>query len=97
MKIATFISAFCLSLTIALPVNAAKSDSNKTSKQQMKETKTMRKQMAQVHEDMAKCLRSDKNMDECRQEMRENCEKGDACMMMQMGGMHGKGHMKKSE
>jgi hypothetical protein len=51
-------------------------------------TKEMRQQMAVAHEKMAACLRSDKPISECREEMQKSChdmmgEQG--CPMM---GMH---------
>ena len=59
-------------------------------------TKEMRAQMATVHEHMAACLRSDKSMAHCRNEMMSNCRKimgTQECSMMGMGqgtkGMHG--------
>ena len=61
----------------------------------------MRKQMADMHQMMADCLKSDKPMGECKQEMMKNCpmmKDGKACPMMgemedMMGGkmMHKKG------
>ena len=50
----------------------------------------MREKMAQVHEKMAACLRSDKTIAECHREMKANCraELGDrGCGMMQRRGM----------
>ena len=50
----------------------------------------MREKMAQVHEKMAACLRSDKPIAECHREMKANCraELGDrGCGMMQRRGM----------
>jgi hypothetical protein len=59
-------------------------------------TKEMRAQMATVHEQMAACLRSDKSMAHCRNEMMNNCQKimgTQGCSMTGMGqgtkGMHG--------
>lgn len=54
-------------------------------------SKEMKEKMATAHEAMAKCLRSDKTIKECRHEMRESCEKSmgeDGCPMM--GGMKGR-------
>jgi hypothetical protein len=52
----------------------------------------MREKMAVIHERMAKCLRSEKTLTTCRQEMQTSCsdmmgEQG--CPMMGMG-MHGR-------
>lgn len=52
-------------------------------------SKEMRDQMAAVHQRMAACLRSEKPIAECREEMRRNCAKfmGEQdCPMMGMGG-----------
>ena len=59
-------------------------------------TKEMRAQMATVHEQMAACLRSDKSIAHCRNEMMSSCQKimgPQGCSTMGMGqgtkGMHG--------
>ena len=61
---------------------------------QMAPSKEMREKMATMHEQMAACLRSDKPLAECRQEMMKGCQEmmggHDCSMMMGMGGM-GKG------
>ena len=55
-------------------------------------SKAMREQMATLHEEMAACLRSDKTLAACREEMQKSCrgmmgEQG--CPMRVMGmGMH---------
>ena len=55
-------------------------------------TKEQRAQMATNMENMAKCLRSDKDMKDCRKEMMDNCKAHpDQCPMMKK--MH-KHHMK---
>lgn len=54
-------------------------------------SKEMRDKMAQMHEQMASCLRSEKSIGECRQEMMQSCQKmmdGKGCSMMGMGTMH---------
>lgn len=54
-------------------------------------SREMRDQMAAVHQRMAACLRSDKPIAECREEMRQNCAKfmgKQGCPMM--GGMQGR-------
>ncbi|WP_129782309.1 hypothetical protein [Peristeroidobacter soli] len=57
-------------------------------------SKEVRAKMAAAHEAMAACLRSDKSVADCRNEMQTTCRKmhGDGCMMMSMG-MHD--HMQK--
>jgi hypothetical protein len=53
-------------------------------------SKDQRNKMATAHEQMATCLRSDKSMEECHEEMRKSCkEMGDQCPMMM--GHHGMG------
>ncbi|MDE2304359.1 MAG: hypothetical protein KGL34_02280 [Gammaproteobacteria bacterium] len=53
----------------------------------------MREKMAQIHEQMAACLRSDRSFEDCRSEMRKSCRASlgyGGCRMMQgrmpMGG-----------
>lgn len=75
-----------------LGLNTYAMDKNATPKQvQQQESKDMRQEMAQAHEKMAQCLKSDKNMNECRQEMQESCPVGHGCMMQQR---QMRGHMK---
>jgi len=52
-----------------------------------------RQQMAAVHERVARCLRSDQQLDACQQEMRKGCEsmKGGCGMMDAMGNKDAKG------
>lgn len=52
-------------------------------------SKEVRAKMAAAHEAMAACLRSDKSVADCRNEMQTTCRTmhGDGCMMMSMG-MH---------
>lgn len=65
-------------------------------------SKEDREQMAAHHEKMAACLRSDKSVQACHEEMREACSSQmgkHACPMMgEMGGKHGmrKGPFKKN-
>ncbi len=50
----------------------------------------MREKMAQIHEKMAACLRSDRSIADCHQDMMNQCHQalGDqTCRMMQGGGM----------
>ena len=57
-------------------------------------SKETREKMAQLHEQMAGCLRSDKSVAECRTEMMKSCQDAlgkEGCPMMGMGpgmGMH---------
>ena len=58
-------------------------------------TRAMRERMANLHEQMAACLRSDKSISECRTEMQKQCQEmmgSQGCMrMMGSGGMMGMG------
>lgn len=60
-------------------------------------SKEQRQQMADVHQKMADCLKSDKPMSECKNEMMKSCHDAmgkDGCPMMgQMHGKMGKGMM----
>jgi bisphosphoglycerate-independent phosphoglycerate mutase (AlkP superfamily) len=59
-------------------------------------TKEQREEMASAHEKMATCLRSDKALDECKQEMMDACkDKAGSCSMMSHHGnmKHKKGSM----
>lgn len=56
-------------------------------------SKEVRAQMAQMHEKMATCLRSDKLMSQCQDEMMSNCPMGGGGMMMHRRGMHGRNMM----
>lgn len=55
----------------------------------MSPTKEMRQQMAQAHDKMAACLRSDRDFTECRQEMMRSCTAQMAAMGC--GAMMGQG------
>jgi hypothetical protein len=55
-------------------------------------SKETREQMATLHENMAACLRSNKEFAVCRDEMQKNCRAvmgQQACPMMGAGGQHG--------
>lgn len=53
-------------------------------------TKEMRAKMADMHQQMATCLKSTKTFDECRDEMRGSCQEFGGMMH---GGPGHKGHM----
>jgi hypothetical protein len=64
-------------------------------------SKEQREKMAEVHQKMAECLRSDRPISECRAEMAKSCQDmvgADGCPMMSYGkggmgpGMMGPGH-----
>ncbi len=49
-------------------------------------SKETREKMATIHEQMAACLRSDKAISECHNEMRKSCKDlGEGCPLMGMG------------
>jgi hypothetical protein len=51
-------------------------------------TKEQRETMAKNHDAMAACLRSDKSINECHDEMMKNCQSSDTCPMKGRMGMH---------
>ncbi|MGK5082459.1 hypothetical protein WDW37_04060 [Bdellovibrionota bacterium FG-1] len=64
-------------------------------------TAEQRQKMATLHEKMAACLRTDRKLSDCRQEMMKSCKEQmgkDGCPMMGRDGMHhhgmGMGHDK---
>lgn len=61
-------------------------------------SKEQREKMAQAHEKMAACLRSDRPVADCHQEMMQTCRDtmgGQGCgMMMGQGPMRGRGMMR---
>jgi hypothetical protein len=69
--------------TVAKPPAAAAKSSAPVSKE-------TREKMAALHEQMAACLRSDKAIAACRDEMRKSCQQtmGDQGCSMMGGGMH---------
>lgn len=86
-----------LALTLIIGSSAfAKDAKSPHGKMTMKEPTTeQRQKMATMHDKMATCLRSDKPVSDCRNEMMQGCEEAmgkGACPMM--GHMHG---MKKSK
>lgn len=86
-----WMKAICFSLLIGSGAFAA----NPANNANQKITPKQRQEMAQAHEKMAACLRSDKPVNQCRQEMMKSCQKmmsEGGCMMGsmgEMGGMHG--------
>lgn len=88
-------------LSLIMVNGAFGAEKSKTTK--LKETPEMRQKMAEAHESMATCLRSDKSMNECKKEMMDSYPemmgKG-GCMMMDemrghMSGVMKRGMMKK--
>ncbi|MGZ3772915.1 MAG: hypothetical protein ACXVCY_05335 [Pseudobdellovibrionaceae bacterium] len=69
----------------------------KTTRGNMPEPTTeQREKMAVMHEDMAKCLRTNKTMEECHTQMMKECPMGQACGMMGQWKGKGKGMMGKT-
>jgi len=92
----------CAAIAIAMSSPAlAEKSSSKMDEKSTKTTKPQRANMATMHEQMAKCLRSDKPMSVCRSEMRNNCKsmmgEGACPMMSEMGGMMGRDGMSDSK
>ncbi len=57
-------------------------------------TPEQRQKMAEAHEKMAACLKSDKPIEQCREEMMKACQDNlgkDGCPMMGMHHEHGQG------
>jgi hypothetical protein len=83
---------FALSATKGKPVVADQKASTEAVTSSPEITAEQRQQMANMHEKMSTCLRSDKSMEDCHKEMMDSHKdfmgKGDSCPMH---GMHGKG------
>lgn len=83
------VSLLTASIMLAGTASVFAADPPKAPPEPSKET---RQQMAAAHEKMAACLRSDKSLTECRNEMHQQCMNmmgGQYCPMM--GPMMGKG------
>jgi len=85
MKAVTRCSLFALILcgsSLLIPVYAA--DPPAAASRTMAPTKEQREKMAQAHEKLAACLRSDRDVAECHHEMMEQCKdmKGEECEHM---------------
>lgn len=78
---------------LLLASNALHAESkNKNKMMLMEMTKEQRQTMASAHEKMASCLRSDTDLDTCRNEMMESCKNTmgeDGCKMMNKKMNHG--------
>lgn len=107
MRFATFLA---LSFFVfQSPLSRAADEGTKKMPELTKEERTKRAdmmgKMAEVHKKMAECLRSDKPMAECHEQMKKECpmaKEGHCPMMDEMHGMegmhhrmHGKGGMSK--
>jgi hypothetical protein len=100
-KMALLLCAISISGNLALATPAFAEDPTEESapgEQKMPTmTKEQRQKMAEAHENMATCLRSDRPMKECHEEMMKACKEHmgkNGCPFMR--GKH-KGHMKHPE
>lgn len=88
--------AIILCLLSASGASAIASDTDKSANEMKMPNLTaeQRGKMADAHEKMATCLRSDKPMHECHDEMKKSCQENmgkGGCPMMDGMAMHGKG------
>jgi hypothetical protein len=93
-KFTMFLVVVCMSGHVALADDAGKQTSDKKMSMHSMTTE-QRQKMADAHEKMAVCLRSDKPVSDCHEEMKKACQEGmgkDGCPMMGGKGMH-HGHM----
>ena len=77
---------------ILIGSNAFAADSAAKSKKFPEPTKEQREKMAEMHEKMASCLKSDRPVSDCHKDMMEGCKETmgkDGCPMM--GGKKGRG------
>lgn len=86
--LATGILALSFSLTSYAQDTAKSAGTQKATSTVSKEE---RQKVAQVHENMAACLKSDKDVQECHDEMRSQCQDMNGCGM----GPFGRGKMMK--
>ena len=77
--------------TSALAQGSKTSKKSTSPKESQTLTKDQRENMAKAHEQMASCLRTDKSMKECRDEMWKSCKDAGAgeCPRMEHQGKHG--------
>ena len=88
-------SAMLFALLISTPASAVEKDASSHPANKMVTTPEMKKDMADMHQKMADCLKSEKSMQDCHDEMMKDCqgEKAPAhCSMME--GMMKKGGMR---
>ncbi len=98
-------SAVLLALLISAAASAEEKGMSAHSANHMAGTPEMKNDMADMHQKMAECLRTEKSMQDCHGEMMKNCQDAKApghCSMMESmmnkGGMkHGKMKHKKAD
>jgi hypothetical protein len=88
IRLAMLAAAICLQTPLSWSADA--DAKTKTAKDKPEITAEQRAKMAEAHEKMAACLRSDKSMDACHDEMKTYCHEGDSMCPM-MGMHHGMG------
>jgi hypothetical protein len=89
-----FAAVIASSISTGAPAADSKQSSSKSSQHETTMTKEQRQKMAEVHQKMADCLKSDKPLSECRSEMMKACHEnmgGKGCPMM--GHHMGEEHM----
>jgi len=98
MKLAMMVTALCLTIS-AIPAQSA--EKAKTKMMRMPEMNaTQRQEMATAHEKMASCLRSERAVTDCHQEMMDSCKDSmgkNFCPMMGKGKKHDRGQMQGDE
>lgn len=78
-------SALLFALLISTSARAENKDASAHSANHMSATPEMKKDMADMHQKMADCLRTDKSMQDCHGEMMKDCHGAKApghCSMM---------------
>jgi hypothetical protein len=95
MRSTLFPSLVIIGLTVALSSGADQSQAKETqATASIKMTPELKKDMADMYQKMADCLRTDKTVDQCKQEAKQNCpvvEKTGHCPINEgMGPMMGK-------
>ncbi len=88
-------AALALILSLSLPTIVMAQTKNKASSSQMQteQSPEMKKNMADMYQKMADCMKTDKSMDDCHQEVMKDCpvaKETGSCPLMD--GMNGKMH-----
>lgn len=99
MRLASLIvfSLFILQAPIARSADDRSKKMPELTKEERVKRADMMDKMAEMHKKMANCLRSDKSMSECHDQMKQDCpmaKEGHCPMMDEMKGMHGRMHGK---
>ncbi|HAR43736.1 MAG TPA: hypothetical protein DCS07_14065 [Bdellovibrionales bacterium] len=85
---------YILVLSAALMMSSVSFGGDKMGKMHPSPTPEMRQKMAEMHQKMSECLKSDKPVAECREQMMKDCPAAgmEGCPMMGKGGMKGMKH-----